>query len=176
MKSLQFIRINSNFEPHIVVTKLREVSTQTIQITADYTIVDERVVEDVVYADVHLKTYYDENEKTYYSYGLLTRGTKDKPGHKGYWSSNTETINRLFGTSIVHCAVKEEQGEYPRSFFAMAVPMDEIPVPDCLKWGDGCTFIQLVPKEGVTFPRRKDYFTSTVLDAEGKLILPLIKV
>lgn len=165
MKQLQFIRINEGFEPQIVVEKMRVVDKQTVEINHQGEIAKEG---DIVYADVELVIRHDEDDKTYYSYGLYTRSKGDRPGHGGAWSSNSVAINRIFGLNMAHGSVKTERGEFPGSYFASSMPKNEITLPDCLEWGDD-NFIY--PKKGFDWPRRKDYFMSTVLDAKGELIV-----
>lgn len=155
MKKLTFVRINDNFEPHIVVEKLTKV-TETL------------IFDD--HGRWRLTEWSDEEGKTFYSFGIKSSGTQ--PGHGGEWSSNSVAINEIFNVDITECAVRQINGDYPGNF-AMAMNRKDIPVPYCLEWRSSWGSIYLLLKPGFEFPRSNNYFMSTTIDKDGNLLDPI---
>lgn len=153
---LKFIRINKNFTPNYSVSKLEWIGEE-FTFEKDNGIYYYR-----------LKQCKDNPELTFVSFGFK--------GPDQWWSSNSSTINELFGIDCTECSVKELKGEYPDTSFATAILRSCIILPDNLEWGFNWGFKNILPKEGVEFPRRKDYFTSTHLDEKGELILPEVSI
>jgi hypothetical protein len=156
---LTFERINATFEPHCTVESLEKV--------------DEKFVEKPEQR-FRLTTFVDELGNKFYDYGLWYKDASQRPGHGGEWSSNPTTINRIFGVHIMECAVKDLTGTHPDIKFAMGISVEDVPLPDCLEkrdyWGIADS---LMLKPGYEFPRGKDYFRRTVLDAHGRLVYPI---
>ena len=144
---LTFVRINDNFEPHIIVDKLVEIQ--------------EEKAFDLPCGQLYYQLHQSD-EVRFITYGLK--------GKDQWWSSNCATINKHFNLKTTECAVKELEGQYS-CFFAMGVFVEDIQVPECLEFRNGSFYL----KNRYNFPRGKDYFMSTRLNEKGELIYPLSK-
>lgn len=165
MENITFVRINDNFEVHLVVQS--------------YAKVDEQYVEGPE-GNFRLTTYLSDKGIKLYTFGYNVFDPKAKPDHGGEWSSNSTCINEKFGVKIAECAVKCMTGNCPGSLMAMACDIEWIKSikPDCLVWEPRSVYIDgslYQPFEDDEFPRGLDYFQSTVLDAKGELVYPNIK-
>lgn len=146
---LTFLRINSNFTPRFELDQPRKK-------------IGEEVSKELDNGTIYYQLMEAEGI-TFVNYGFR--------GHDQWWSSNGQAISDHFGINVRECSVKEP-GDYPDSWFACGILKECIPVPDCLEWANDWGFDCLLPKEGIKFPRGKDYFCSTKLDDKGNLIYP----
>lgn len=53
--------------------------------------------------DVFRLTAHKAGSLTVYTFGLMCKDPKERPGHGGEWSSNSDTINEMFGVDIREC-------------------------------------------------------------------------
>lgn len=165
MKDITFVRINDNFEVHLIVDS--------------YTKVNEQFIEEPQ-GKFRLTTYVSDEGIKLYTFGYTVYDPKQKPGHGGEWSSNSTCINEKFGVKIAGCAVKCLSDDCPNVLFSMACDIEWIKSikPDCLVWEPRSVYEYgslYQPLEDDELPRGLDYFNSTVLDAKGELIYPNIK-
>jgi hypothetical protein len=148
---LTFTRINQNFDVKVLVDKLTAVGERQTITTKEGTF--------------FYRKYIDGDGNTFYTFGLH--------GIDQYWSSNSSTINELFGLDITECSIKESKGKCPDTYVAgYGIAKKDIQLPDCLEWRLHWGSPSIMLKEGIEFPRGNDYFMSTVLDSQGKLLHP----
>jgi hypothetical protein len=70
---------------------------------------------------------YEHPEIPVYDFGFWTDEPKLRPGHGGEWSSNSEAINKVFGTNLLEIALDQ---------LSVAAPIDWIKekIGDAVVW------------------------------------------
>lgn len=154
---MKFVRINSNFTPQYTVDKL---------VLVEGSRHEQHLPNGILYYELMKCSKYPE--LTFVSKGLITP--------EQWWSSNSDAIRKHFNIDCIECSVKELKGDYPDSLFATCILSECVKLPDTLEWGTDWGMKAIMPKPGIVFPRRKDYFMSTHLDENGQLIEQLTRV
>jgi hypothetical protein len=154
-----YVRINQHFEPYLEVDSYSKIFNEI------------KKVDD---GEFRLTTYETNEGLKLYTYGFMATNPNERPGHGGEWSSNSTTINKVFSLNLCGIAVKAIGGPYPGCDMAMAVNIEDVPIPEPLKRVEDAIYpLYLLSKEEL--PSGGDYFSSTKLDSEGKLIYPTLK-
>lgn len=170
MRTIQFVRINSHFEPFITTDKIEKIDKQVVHINEKNELCE--ADSEKLYAEIRLTSYKDGDDNLYYSFGLLTKDPIHRPGHGGEWSSNSLAINNFFQKDLRECAVRTEKDQV---WCAMAIARNDIDLPDNLEWRWDGLFQSIMPKHGILLPKGTDYYHSTKLDEQGNIIYPVKK-
>jgi len=65
------------------------------------------------HGEYRLRQYLHPAGIPVFSYGLFAHDPKQRPGHGGEWSSNTNTINRVFSTTLLEAALDSIAVAFP---------------------------------------------------------------